>query len=149
MTQGVDCAADVPLESVGIGVAVLHSECLVSVLVAELGFTPPPKLALLCFRENVAGREYTVPCDLCDVIAEPGFCVARCPRPRALRYPALRPDVRVMMPPYRSYEKTPTCPWTLAILTSALSCSQRNVIIDARSAVASSQVWCCLAIPSE
>jgi hypothetical protein len=38
----------------------------------------PPKLALLCFREDVAGRECPVPCDLCDVIAEPGFCFVRC-----------------------------------------------------------------------
>jgi hypothetical protein len=103
----------------------------------------------VCFRENVAGRECSVPCDLCDVIAEPGFCFARCLRPRALRYPALGPDVPCNDAAVQVVEKTPRCPRTLAILTSALSCSQRNAIIDARSAVASSQVWCSLAIPSE
>src|ERR1039458_6887904 len=53
-----------------VGVAVLHAERLVRVLVAELEFTPPTELALLCIREDFTGRERTVPRDLCDVRSE-------------------------------------------------------------------------------
>ena len=76
-----------------VGFSVLHAKRLVCVLVAELEFTPPTELALLCIEEDFTGRECAVPRDLCDVVTEGSFCLNHRSRPRRLRDPTLGPDV--------------------------------------------------------
>ena len=67
-----------PVTSVLMGVAVLQSERLVRVLVAELELTPPAKLLLLRFCKDVAVCQGAVPCYLGNVVAEVGLRVGEC-----------------------------------------------------------------------
>jgi hypothetical protein len=59
-------------------VAVIQSERLASVLIAELELSPLPELGLLCIGKDVTGRERPVPSHLGDVITEVRFRLLDC-----------------------------------------------------------------------